>query len=275
MLPGGEKAKECIRTKFTKEFANTSGILELELQVIDTHCKAANEAGPQRAEIISIAALTKLAHQHFAVCVLCERGLVGEADLIVRAMFEVVLVIRGLLSEGLELPKRSPEQRPSVELRAKLVLAKMAIDRKKYSRTNPSLSSTAMQNADTRVKDAKSLLGPQWFECASKWEGWFGFRGRDLAKKVGLEEYYDVVYRWQSSSHHASDLDHFVLFADEGFEGSDQKVESRWFPDCELASSPMELARELVRLAMLEVDRHFDLKLRQEIMRFCTAQDSE
>jgi hypothetical protein len=279
MLPGEEETREHIRTEFAGAFANARDTLELEEQVLDALCEATNRLDDTSPGTIIIAALTKLLRQHLAVRLLCERGLTREAEIIARGMFEVVLVVLGLLAQDFELRCGAPERRPTVGLRAKLVLAKMAIDREKYARmvekgTALVLSTTARQNADTWVKDAESALGPQWIEWVRKHKDYFGLRVGDLAKRLGLDEYYEVIYRIQSGALHASDLDEFIVSSDEESNGSHQELECRLLPDCESAPITLLLARQLVCVTLLEIDRHFGLELEERIKALSAAQDS-
>jgi len=270
MLEGMDKTITHIRKRFPDVFSRSEKVLHLGGRTLNALCESTNRSDDQLPGTICIAALTKLLRQHLAVCLLCERGLTDEGDLLMRPMFEVGITVRGLLQESLELPPNAPAQQPSIKMRAKLIAAKGFVEDEKWLRlaqkeTKCDVPTGAHDAAASRVQAVENQIGTAWIEWIRKGNSHFGFSVFELARRVGMDDYYHSLYRIQSTGVHSSDLDRFLVACGDESTGGDTHADYRLFPDCDSPPAALSLASELVCITLLVVDDHFGLKLREQI----------
>ena len=273
MLPDEQEVRRELERKFGHEFGLSRDVTEFALSVLDGHSR--HEVGLHRVNVkaVCVSLFARLYQQHRSVHVLCELGLTNDAFVLVRAMFETLLRVSFVLRPGEAfqpkkgLPGWTESCSPSVDFRAMLYVAEVAIRDEKYVRSakKPPRWKGEFQAshdvAQTRLDKATAQVGAEWMDRLQN-GSMFGLSVIDMARDLDLEWYYDVVYRALSGKVHASDS-FDLLSTDE----SARVVTVNLAPDTDSTTIPLRMAMDLLLEAATVMGEPFKLNCGKDIKR--------
>lgn len=278
LLPGENETREYIRNHCAEAFSRAHKALELTWRVHRSLAQLESAALNETVRAVVIGLLTKMWKGQYAVCHLCELGLTDEAAAIMRGLLEAVFVLRAIFLSDLDLPSDAPEPRPDTGTKARLILAKIALDEGRYWEfLRQSSSPRAAQAADIAAQNckvAKQDLSPDWITwCQKHYRHFLGLDTATLAKRVGMENEYNVLYRSMCWSVHPSGL--LDLLEPEGpNSGGELRIDCRLHPDCDHVPISLQVGTELLCAGLKETDRHFALGFNEQIKDVLPRPDS-
>ena len=268
MLSGENGVRRCLRRKFAADFELAREILALGYCVHDTLSMKNSGKFSELTKATCVGVYTKLCKQYHSICALCELGLTDDANILVRSMFESLLVVLFLLRQKVVFKhgnRKPPKDRLSVDFRAALYAAKQALNCQKISQAwleTPGLKRDGKklkQRGDEQVAEARRVIGSDWIGWLKK-GNMFGLSVEVMAKNLGLCKWYQSIYRLQSSGVHAADALHH-LECDESMKMITPKLE----PNCDSTTGPIHIATEWFVLATDLINRRFGLGHDEEI----------
>ncbi len=262
MLPGEQETRIELRSRYEQDFKLAADALTVAYRVHHRLCCDDHRRYSRLAKATCVGGLTKLCVQYRSIHALCELGLTYDAGILLRTMFEAFLYIEFLFCKSppaLGSPRApAPNDRLTVNFRAKLYLLEDAIQRDKYVRmliANPALRSYGdphQAGFDRGLKEVYKAVGQDWVDWRLNRRNrtMFGLGVEEMARRLGWKDWYDAVYRAESRGVHGCDFDRFL--ANEGKGVCTPKL----CPDTETTTLPIRLASDfLVAAAQLVNDR--------------------
>jgi hypothetical protein len=166
-------------------------------------------------------------------------------------MFEAVLRIEFLLCEKPTLHGARggppPGDRLTVNFRAKLYAADAELQRRKLGRTMQAIPSLRTIGdrlcgySDQKMHAVSSAVGQAWIDWLEKSrDTMFGLSTWQMARNLGVDDWYATLYRFESQAVHASDFNRF-LHTEEG-----GGITPTLYPDTEATTLPIRVAAGLV-----------------------------
>jgi hypothetical protein len=208
----------------------------------------------------------KICKQYRSILVLCELGLVEDADVIARSLFESAVQTLFVLKRNIRLRRgwknapKPPRGGFSAEFRAKLYLAHGVLNEQKRVRLCQNKrglkrpTRRAVEPVNSMVKTAHHWLGRARMDWLGNDKSKAAFGVEMMAANVGLGRWYDAVYRPQSAIAHAKDALHHLDVGD-----SQMTIDANLGADIERATVPLHLANAMCGHAAHAVNARFRL----------------
>ncbi len=249
MRAGEQVTRRAIRRRFPKNFEYSEKLLAAAHELHGLLCDKDVRPSQNHAKCVVVGLWMKMCKQYRSIIVLCELGLVEDAEVIARCLFESAVQTHFVLKRW---PKRcqgwasAPGLPKSIELRADIYLARYALEQQKRLNVwKDSHGCKRVARKITRpiadmVDAAESMIGTAWMSWLRDTKFSAAFRVETMARNVGLHRWYDTVYRPQSAITHSNDaLDHL----DPGEEPL--TIDSQIRADIDRAVEPLHLANAL------------------------------
>lgn len=267
MRPGESTTKRRIRKEHPKQFALADRFLAVIHGLHGLLCDRQVERRLWRPQVITHGLWIKICKQYRSIIVLCELGLVEDAEVIARSLFESVLQVVFIVKRGIRVERgwsnapKPPTGGFSSGFRATLCVVRPIIQAHRKATHSqkkrglrrvlrPILAATAGQ-----VDLAKALLGMEWFEWLSnKGASKNAFSVETMAGNLGLARYYEVIYRWQSEIVHAADALNHLSLGEQAM-----SIDATIAADGSRAVDPLRLITGLVGFAAEAIDSRFRL----------------
>ena len=111
-----------------------------------------------------------------------------------------------------------------------------------------------------RLSEASNLVGQGWIDWLKKTRGnMFGLSVEAMARKLGYQDWYDGVYRFDSGGVHACDFEQFLAAEEQGV------ITPTLYPDAETTTLPMRMGGEVLLAATELASERFRLSYSQRI----------
>jgi hypothetical protein len=226
MLPDEVEARAKLMQVFEKEFAQMSELHDLSVSFVSFPLKVASGPDLDRSTAdVSLALYVKALRQFRAIQVLCEGGLGTDAWALARNLFETTLALCFVLQPRFR-PKRGGRPLAAVKgkplsrrFRARLYIANISFEKERTlsqwqkTRGLRRTAKRAVRVIEERVKQAESVIGPEWTERLKRSRSYSGLSIKDLAASLKLTTSYATFYRMASWPTHATDAD--MIFSQE------------------------------------------------------------
>ena len=191
-------------------------------------------------------------------------------------MFEALLRLEFILCKSPPVLPNSPHTpRLTVNFRARLYFAEGAVDLDKRSRMlkkHTAFRSRALAlkaQADRYVGTITQDVGREWIDwLRSQKRPMFGAGVEWMANGLDKGDVYDSVYRFESASTHACDLEEFLEPDEDG------NAVPRLSPDVRMATRPLLMSTEFLLIAIGLVNDRFRLGYEQSIEALRNAIDA-
>ena len=265
MRPGEQATKRTIRRRFPEDFEYSEKLLVAAHELHDLLCAKDVRTTQNHAKCVAVGLWMKICKQYRSILVLCELGLVEDAEVIARSLFESELWALFVAKRNVRLRRgwKSTPKRPrgglSMEFRAELYSAREALNKQKRLnvwKNKRGLKRVAhrISEAVTRmVQDAESLVGADWMAwLRDKSSG--AFKVETMAQNLGLSRWYDAAYRPQSTIVHAGDA---LTHLDPG--NAPMEIDAQLGADIEQAAGPIRLANAMCVHAAEVINARFRL----------------
>ncbi|OHB78776.1 MAG: hypothetical protein A2V98_21665 [Planctomycetes bacterium RBG_16_64_12] len=266
MRPGEASTRRTIRRRYTKDFAYSEELLTAAHKLHGLLCDKDVPPAQKCSKVVAVGLWMKLCKQYRSILVLCELGLVKDAEVVARSLFESAVQTLFVLKRNIRLRRgwrnapKPPRRGFSAEFRAKLYLARNALNLRKQVNVWQSkrglrrATRPAVKPVAGMVKTAQSWLGPAWINWLESDKCKAAFTVEMMAVNVGLGRWYDGVYRPQSAVAHANDaLDNLDLGK------RPMTIDAHLRPDIERATVPLRLANVMCVHAAHAVNARFGL----------------
>ncbi len=267
MRPGEYSTKRAIRQRHARDFAYSKKLLAAAHKLHRLLCTKEVRPVLNRSKAVAIGLWMKICKQYRSILVLSELGLVEDAEVIARSLFEstqwtLFVVKRNIrLSRGWATAPTRPRGGFSTKFRAEVYLARHALNEEKLRnvwRSKQGLKRPAgalSQAMGDMVQTAETWLGSVWMTwLRDKKKSAGAFKVETMAANVGLAKWYDAVYRRQSHIAHAGDaLNHL----DAG--RASMTIDATLGADIERVPEPLCLANAMCLQAAHAVNARFCL----------------
>lgn len=253
MRAGEQTSKRTIRRRYPEDFEYSERLLAAAHKLHGLLCDKGVRPSQNHAKCVAVGLWMKMCKQHRSILVLCELGLVEDAEIIARSLFESMVQTFFVVKRNVRLRRgwQNTPERPrggfSMEFRAKLYLARDALNEQKRLnvwKNKPGLKKAAhriSQAVAGMVQDAESFLGAPWMAwLRDKRRSFEAFKVETMSHNLGLSRWYDAVYRVQSTIAHAGDA---VNHLDLGSEP--MTIDAQLGADIDRVQGPMHLANAL------------------------------
>ena len=267
MRSGEFTAKRTIRRRYAEDFAYSERLLVEAHRIHRVLCERDVPPGQNSAKTVAVGLWMKTCKQYRSVLVLGELGLVEDAEVIVRSLFETTIQTAFVLKRNIRLSRgwgtapKAPHGGYSTEFRARLYLARQVVNEEKRTKAwhgRVGLKTSARRVSDAvaeKVRIVETWLGPAWVEwlrCRSM----AAFKVETMAGNVGLARWYHAVYGPQSTIAHAGDALTHLRATDDA-----TTIDAKLGADIDSVPGPLHLANAMCGLAARFVNSRFRLGL--------------
>ena len=269
MRASEQTTKRSIRRRFPEDFECSEKLLAVAHELHGLLCDKDVRPPQNHAKCVVLGIWTKICKQYRSILVLCELGLVEDAEVIARSLFESMLqtffvVKRNVrLRRGWENTPKRPRGGFSMEFRAKLYLAHNALNEQK--RLNVWKNKRGLKRAARPLSQpvaemlqyAESFVGAAWMAwLRDKNKSFDAFKVETMSDNLGLSRWYNGVYRRQSTVTHAGDaLTHLYPG------NTPMEIDAHLGAGIERATEPLHLANALFGRAAEVINARFRLGL--------------
>jgi hypothetical protein len=285
MLPNEENGRRQIREHFEDNFALCEEMLQLGLDALGwgrgpegqgrIAFNSSMKGVSKTTFWLSLGLFAKCCKQLRSILLLCEHGLVSDADTLARSLFESVLALNFLLSPRLTLRENGKKVQPdpkkplTTPFRTLLYLAHVAFEDErrtvKFHQT-VRLKRLAKHLGDSvsirqTAQNAAQRIGTEWTKRLKGKTTYCGVSIRDLSDSLRVLHWYNSVYDIQSSVVHARDAIGFADFS----ETSEEESYLDLGPNCDWIGGSLHVSSALFLGAISIVNSRLGLGVDERV----------